>query len=107
MTGRQYLTRAEWDAMLEAQMGVCACGCGQTPADGRFQADHSNPSAFVGGKPDQLLHHRCHALKTKRDVRAIAKAKRLSGETMSQHERRAKFGPALRSRNSFQDRRNG
>ncbi len=106
---RAYLTKAEWAAMLEAQGGACACGCGKTPDDGRFEADHSAPDAHdkAGRKPDQLLHHACHRAKTKRDVRAIAKAKRLNGTTMSQYERRKRFGPALKSRNSFGDRRNG
>jgi hypothetical protein len=37
-------------------------------------------------------------VKTLRDVKAIAKMKRLNGITMSQYERRKKFGPKLRGR---------
>lgn len=91
--------------MLASQHGACACGCGKTPDDGRFEADHSTPNALNPGKPDQLLFWRCHARKTKRDVRDIAKAKRLCGETSSQQSRRDRFGPSMKSRNSFQDRR--
>lgn len=102
---RGYLTQRQWADMLERQGGVCACGCGATPADGRFEADHSTPNALVSGKPDQLLFWRCHRIKTKRDVREIARAKRLSGEHLSQYEKRKRFGPSLRGRNTFEDRR--
>lgn len=40
----------------------------------------------------------CHKIKTLRDVKEIAKAKRLSGETSSQYERRKRFGARLRGR---------
>ncbi len=40
----------------------------------------------------------CHKVKTLKDVKAIAKVKRLNGRTLSQHERRKKFGSRLRSR---------
>jgi hypothetical protein len=40
----------------------------------------------------------CHKVKTLRDVKAIAKVKRLSGRTMGQYERRKKFGAKLRGR---------
>lgn len=95
---RGYLTRKQWADMLDAQGGKCACGCGKTPEDGPFEADHSTPNALVAGKPDQLLFWRCHREKTKRNVREIARAKRLSGETMGQYERRRRFGPTLQSR---------
>lgn len=76
---RLYLTKRERVAMLEAQGGVCCVkGCGST---GPLQGEHSTPSAWVGGKPDQLMCKPCHALKTKRDVAAIAKVKRIRGET--------------------------
>ena len=40
----------------------------------------------------------CHKVKTLKDVKAIAKVKRLNGQTMSQHERRRKFGSRLHGR---------
>lgn len=85
--GRQYLTDRQWREMLDAQGGVCAIkDCGST---GPFHADHSTPNAFAPGKPDQLICVPCHKAKTRSDVRNIAKAKRLSGETGSQPLRRA------------------
>jgi hypothetical protein len=107
MTRRGYLTKTEWAAMLERQGGKCACGCGRTPDDGRFEADHSTPNTWEAGKPDQLLHWRCHRIKTKSDMREIARTNRLNGKSLSQYEKRKRFGPAMKSRNSFQDRRNG
>ena len=73
MTRRGYLTKTEWAAMLERQGGKCACGCGRTPDDGRFEADHSTPNTWEAGKPDQLLFWRCHRIKTKSDMREIEK----------------------------------
>lgn len=77
--GRGHLTQREWDALLEAQGGVCCVkGCGST---GPFDGEHSTPNNFVAGKPDQLMCRPCHKVKTKRDRKAIAKVKRLRGET--------------------------
>lgn len=42
-----------------------------------------------------------HKEKTRNDVREIARAKRLSGETSSQWDRRKKFGPTFKSKNTF------
>lgn len=100
---RGYLTQKEWAALLEAQGGVCCVkGCSVTEG---LQGEHSTPNAIRAGKPDQLMCEAHHKEKTKRDVKEIARAKRLSGEKMSQYERRKKFGPAMKSRNTFQDRR--
>ena len=107
MSRRGYLTKTEWSAMLARQGGACACGCGKTPEDGRFEADHSTPNTWEAGKPDQLLFWRCHRIKTKNDMREIARTNRLNGKSLSQYEKRKRFGPAIKSRNSFQDRRNG
>lgn len=60
--------------------------------------EHSTPNAFKPGKPDQLMCLACHNVKTLKDVKAIAKVKRLNGKTTSQYERRRKFGPKLRGR---------
>lgn len=75
--------------MLTAQGGVCAVtGCDSA---GPFHADHSTPHALAGGKPDQLLCVPCHKAKTRTDVREIARAKRLAGETETQFERRKRL----------------
>lgn len=102
MTRRGYLTKKEWSALLEAQNGLCCVeGCEST---GPFAGEHSNPAYFVGGKPDQLMCLPHHREKTALDKGAIAKTKRLNGETLSQYEKRKRFGPTMRSR-GFQDRR--
>jgi len=61
-------------------------------------AEHSTPNAIFPGKPDQLMCKPCHKVKTLRDVKAIAKTKRLNGTTMSQYERRKRYGAKLRGR---------
>jgi len=93
---RLYLTQREYDALLEAQGGEC-CVTGCNAAEGLI-AEHSTPNALKPGKPDQLMCVPCHKVKTRRDVKAIAKVKRLNGKTMSQYERRKKFGSRLRGR---------
>ncbi|MFZ2031635.1 MAG: hypothetical protein WAU68_15085 [Vitreimonas sp.] len=93
---RLYLTQREYDALLERQGGRC-CVRGCQVREGLI-GEHSTPNAFTPGKPDQLMCLACHKVKTLKDVKAIAKAKRLNGKTMSQYERRMKFGPKLRGR---------
>jgi hypothetical protein len=93
---RLYLTQREYDALLEAQGGKCCVkGCGATTD---LIAAHSTPNALKPEKPDQLMCAPCHKVKTLRDVKAIAKTKRLNGATMSQFERRKRFGSKLRGR---------
>jgi hypothetical protein len=85
---RLYLTQREYDALLEAQGGKCCVrGCKDTEG---LIAEHSTPNALKPGKPDQLMCAPCHRVKTLRDVKAIAKVKRLNGTTMSRYERRRK-----------------
>ncbi len=93
---RTYLTSREYDALLQRQNGMC-CVAGCYDTDGHI-AEHSTPNAIFPGKPDQLMCRPCHKVKTLRDVKAIAKVKRLNGTTMSQYERRKKFGAKLRGR---------
>ena len=93
---RGYLTAREDDALLKRQRGTCCVrGCKATEG---LIAEHSTPNAIYPGKPDQLMCKPCHKVKTLRDVKAIAKMKRLNGTTTSQYERRKKFGPTLRGR---------
>ena len=99
---RGYLTGREWNALLDAQRGMCCVsGCENT---GPFHGEHSTPNAIRPGKPDQIMCIPCHKIKTKIDNSETARSKRLSGETMSQSERRRRFGPTMRSRNTFQGR---
>ncbi len=93
---RLYLTQREYDALLAAQDGKCCVkGCGATED---LIAEHSTPNALKPGKPDQLMCAPCHKVKTLKDVKAIAKVKRLNGMTTSQYERRKKYGSRLRGR---------
>lgn len=93
---RGYLTAREYEALLKRQRGKCCVrGCDATEG---LIAEHSTPNALTPGKPDQLMCQACHKVKTLRDVKAIAKIKRLSGKTISQYQRRKKFGPKLRGR---------
>ena len=93
---RLYLTQREYDRLLQRQDGMCCVPWCDNTED--LIAEHSTPNAIFPGKPDQLMCKDCHKTKTRRDVKAIAKTKRLNGTTSSQYERRKKFGPTLRSR---------
>ncbi len=93
---RLYLTAREYDALLKRQCGTCCVrGCKTTES---LIAEHSTPNAIYPGKPDQLMCKPCHKVKTLRDVKAIARMKRLNRTTMSQYERRKKYGAKLRGR---------
>ena len=93
---RTYLTSREYDSLLQRQNGMCCvAGCGEAE---NLIAEHSTPNAIYLGKPDQLMCKPCHKVKTLKDVKSIAKMKRLNGTTMSQYERRKKFGAKLRGR---------
>lgn len=93
---RPYLTAREYEALLAKQNRVCCRkGCGSAKD---LIAEHSTPNVWQRAKPDQLMCSACHKAKTLRDTKKIWKAKRLSGEELSQYERRKKFGPKLRSR---------
>ncbi len=99
---RLYLTQREYDRLLEQQNGKCCVPWCENSED--LIAEHSTPNALRPGKPDQLMCVACHKVKTLRDVKAIAKAKRLNGETMSQYERRKKFGSRLKGRGFQKDK---
>lgn len=77
---RRYLSASELRDLLEKQAGLCA----HCFSEGPFEADHSTPHAWDNKKPDQLLCVPCHRIKTKRDIKAIAKVNRITGKTSSQ-----------------------
>ena len=63
-------------AALAEQLTCRACN-----GPGPFEADHAHPHTLGGGnEPDNLRHlcKPCHAIKTKTDVKAIAKCKRIA-----------------------------
>lgn len=93
---RLYLTAREYEALLKKQDGVCCVDdCEETDA---LIGEHSTPNAWHRAKPDQLMCAACHKVKTLRDIKAIWKAKRLSGAAPSQYWRRKWYGPRLQRR---------
>lgn len=96
---RLFLTAREYEALLKKQNGVCCVkGCGSSKD---LIAEHSTPNTWKRAKPDQLMCSVCHKAKTLRDIKAIWKVKRLNGDALSQHERRKRYGPKLRSRSTW------
>lgn len=102
---RAYLTTREWHDLLVKQGGVCCVpGCG---SKGPFDGEHTVANYFIGGKPDALMCRPCHKAKTRKDKADIARTKRLNGDSLSQYERRRRFGPSLKGNSSFKDFRHG
>lgn len=98
---RLYLTQREYDALLKKQNGTC-CVQGCEAREGLI-GEHSTPETWRHAKPDQLMCEPCHRVKTRRDIKAIWKAKRLNGEALSQYERRKRFGSKLRGRSFWRN----
>ena len=74
---RKYLTPKERADMFALQGGLCACGC-DNPLGEKFIAEHWVCVALGNdAKPDSLLRLECAARKTKRDIKDIAKVKRI------------------------------
>ncbi|MGE0046428.1 MAG: hypothetical protein AB7T08_11780 [Hyphomonadaceae bacterium] len=96
---RLYLTQREYDELYEKQGRRC-CVEGCTESEG-LVGEHSTPQVWLWAKPDQLMCPAHHKPKTRRDIQAIWKVKRLNGEVMSQYERRKKFGSQLRGRGFY------
>ena len=84
-------------SILERQAGLCAI-CAR-PGQ-RWEFDHVIPLA-IGGADDAsnmvAVHGPCHREKTSKDVKVIAKVKRLI-RTQSGQRSRARKGPPLRSK---------
>jgi hypothetical protein len=78
-TPRKDFTKRQKAQVYTAQKGICACGCNK-PLPSVFDVDHRIPLAN-GGAHDlanwQGMIPACHRAKTREDVRAIAKCKRL------------------------------
>ena len=97
---RRRLTPREWQALLDAQGGVCFTpGCNGAPAIG----EHWTPVAMGNSsKPDALLCKDCARAKTRTDVKNIAKVKRIA-EGRTQYDRRKRLGPSMVSRGFQKD----
>ncbi len=100
---RLYLAAREYEGLLKKQNGVCCVrGCGSSKD---LIGEHSTPNAWRRATPDQLMCSVGHKAKTRRDIKAIWKARRLNGEAHSQYERPKKFGAQLRGRGFWKDQR--
>ena len=95
MNKRVRLTKIERADILARQGGTCCVAdCQETT---NLIEEHSTPHTWTGAKADQLMCVGCHKIKTKRDIKAIAKARRISrGKT--QFDKRAERGSRIRSR---------
>jgi hypothetical protein len=72
---RRRLTKSERAALLCAQGGLCIVwGC--TESRGLIE-EHSTPFTWTGAKADQLMCVPHHKEKTRRDIKAISKVKRI------------------------------
>jgi len=88
--------------ILLRQDGRCTCGVkigGATP----YQVDHIQPLELLGGQTTgnlQCLCEPCHKAKTATDISAIAKGRRLRGETCTRSTpiRSRGFDKTLRKR---------
>lgn len=88
---RKPLNRAEALAVMIRQAGgvvLCGCGCGEPldPLGEGVRDEHVIALAFRTGNANDLENREwwrapCSKAKDKRDAKAIAKAKRLAGET--------------------------
>lgn len=86
--------RADVFTRAGGRCGVCG---GKIAAAFAWEVEHRVPLALGGtNEPDNLepVHadlapFGCHAKKTRADVKAIAKAKRLAGETGAERQKRA------------------
>ncbi len=77
--GRREFSKRTKDLAADRADGKCE-GCGRPLLHrGDYHFDHTNPDGLTG-EPTlencQLLYKSCHKTKTKKDVQAIAKAKR-------------------------------
>ena len=80
---RRRLSPSARAAMLERQGGLCVVwGCIESKG---LIEEHSTPFTWTGELPDQLMCEAHHKEKTRKDIKAISKVKRIrkreAGET--------------------------
>lgn len=96
----------EMKAAVEV-FGSCECGCGQSFNGMQLEWDHKIPNAMQY-EGDEIywmaLRKDCHLLKTKTDVRNVAKAKRMGGYTGQYARRKRRDRPLIKSRKEIQSR---
>lgn len=98
---RRRLSLSARAALLKKQDGRC-CVRGCTETRGLIE-EHSTPFTWTGALPDQLMCVPCHKEKTRRDIKNIAKVRRISGGK-TQADKRATRGPKLRSNAKLKSR---
>lgn len=83
MARKEFSKKVQRDAFVRAN-GHCE-GCGAKLTVGKFQYDHINPDGLTG-EPTlencKVLCSPCHLEKTRKDVAAIAQAKRRADKQM-------------------------
>lgn len=83
--------------IFAAHDGVCGLSGVKITAGEAWEIEHRIPLALGGTNDDENLYPALvapHAVKTKADVRNIAKAKRLSGETGTTRKKKPILRPA-------------
>lgn len=85
---RRRLTPSARAAMLARQGGCCIVdGCTETA---NLEEEHSTPFTWTGALPDQLMCETHHKEKTRKDIKAISKVKRIrkreAGETKTKRK---------------------
>jgi pyruvate/2-oxoglutarate dehydrogenase complex dihydrolipoamide dehydrogenase (E3) component len=93
---RSRLTPAERAAMLARQGGCCVVwGCAGTRG---LIEEHSTVHTWTGEKADQLMCVAHHKEKTKRDIKAIAKVRRIVYKKTQFDKRKKAGGTRIKSR---------
>ena len=93
---RTRLTPTERAAMLARQGGCCVVwGCTETHG---LIEEHSVVFAWTGARADQLMCVAHHKEKTKRDIKAIAKTRRILYKKTQFDKRKKAGGTRIKSR---------
>lgn len=86
---RRRLTPSERAALLERQGGLCVSwGCEESE---NLIEEHSTPFVWTGGPATQLMCKGCHKEKTRRDIKAIAKVKRIQKRERGEEKKKRKI----------------
>jgi hypothetical protein len=88
---RRSLTRREKAAMIEAQQGLCGCGCGQEVTMANGDGEHGLAVGLGNrGKPDAVWRRDCHKPKSAADLKMIRKADRQRKAHLGEKKRRGR-----------------
>lgn len=90
IAARRAMTPARRFRIWVLHDGICGL-CAAPVALRACEVEHRVPIAMGGADEDgnlEVVHPRCHKLKTAADMKALAKARRLSGETGATRHKR-------------------